>query len=111
MLKKAAWLAFKIEVVLFSILVASTVFTNVFLNPGPHSSSLNLFYIPLGFQFAGAAAAFWLLPGDTHMLLAAPLVFLVQYVTYTVIVFLVLLWRGEPYIRCGLVGRRGGLYV
>lgn len=96
MLKKAAWLAFKIEVVLFSILVGSAVLTNVFLHPGPHSDSLILVYVSLAFQFAGAAAAFWLLPGDTHMLLAAPLVFLVQYVTYAAIVFLVLLWRANP---------------
>jgi hypothetical protein len=96
MLKKAAWLALKIEVVSFSILVACTVFTNVFINPGPHSSSLILFYVPLAFQFAGAAAAFWLLPGDTHMLLAAPIVFLVQYLTYTAIVFIVFVWRANP---------------
>jgi hypothetical protein len=96
MLKRAAWLALKIEVVSFLILVVSFVLTKVFLHPGPDSSSLVLVYVPLTFQFAGAAAAFWLLPGDTHMLWAAPLVFLVQYVTYTAIVFLVLLWRANP---------------
>ena len=96
MLRKAAWLAFKIEVVLFLILVASSVLTNVFLHPGPDSSSLVLVYVPLAFQFAGVAAGFWLLPGDTHLVLAAPLVFLVQYLTYTAIVFIILLWRANP---------------
>ena len=96
MLKRAAWIGFKIEAVLFSILVASAVFTNVFLHPGPHSESLILVYVPLTFQFAGAAVAFWLLPDHIHVVLAAPLVFLVQYLTYTVIVFLVLLWRANP---------------
>ena len=31
-----------------------------------------------------------------HVVLAAPLVFLVQYLTYTVIVFIVLVWRANP---------------
>jgi hypothetical protein len=75
MLKRAAWLAFKIEAGLFAILVVLAILTNVFLQPGPHSDSLILVFVPLAFQFAGAAVAFWLLPGDTHMLLAAPLVF------------------------------------
>jgi hypothetical protein len=57
MLKKAAWLAFKIEARLFSILVAAAILTNVFFNPGPHSESLILVYVPLAFQFAGAAVA------------------------------------------------------
>ena len=96
MLKRAAWLAFKIEAGLFAILVVVAILTNVFFNPGPHSESLILVYVPLAFQFAGVAASFWLVPGDTHMLLAAPLVFLVQYVTYTAIVFLVFLWRANP---------------
>ena len=96
MLRKAAWLAFKIEVVLFSILVASAVLTNVFLDPGPHSRSLILVYVPLAFQFAGVAVDFYLLPGHIPMVVAAPIVFLVQYLTYTAIVFLVLLWRANP---------------
>lgn len=96
MLRKAAWLAFKIEAVLFLILVASFVLTMVFLHPGPDSSSLALVYVPLAFQFAGVAAGFWLLPGDTHVVLAAPLVFLVQYLTYTAIVFIILTWRANP---------------
>jgi hypothetical protein len=96
MLKKAAWLALKIEAGLFSILVAATILTNVFFNPGPHSDSLILVYVPLAFQFAGVAAGFWLLPGDVHVVLAAPVVFLVQYLTYTAIVFLILLWRANP---------------
>jgi len=96
MLKRAAWLAFKIEAGLFSILVVAAILTNVFFNPGPHSESLILVYVPLTFQFAGVAASFWLLPGDIHVVLAAPLVFLVQYLTYTVIVFIVLVWRANP---------------
>ena len=95
MLKKAAWLAFKIEVVLFSILVGSAVLTNVFLHPGPHSDSLILVYVPLAFQFAGVAVDS-LLPDHIPMVVVAPLVFLVQYLTYTAIVFLVLVWRANP---------------
>jgi len=95
MLRKAAWLAFKIEVVLFLILVASAVLTNVFLHPGPHSSSLILVYVPLAFQFAGVAVDY-LLPDHIPMVVAAPLVFLVQYLTYTAIVFIILLWRANP---------------
>jgi len=96
MLKKAARLAFKIEVVLFSIVVAAAILTNVFLNPGPHSSSLILVYVPALSQFAGVAVSFYLLPGHIPMVVAAPIVFLVQYLTYTAIVFLVLLWRANP---------------
>ena len=96
MLKRAAWLAFKIEAGLFSILVASAILTNVFFHPGPHSDSLILVYVPLAFQFAGVAVGFWLLPGDIHVALAAPLVFLVQYLTYTAIVFIILVWRANP---------------
>jgi hypothetical protein len=96
MLRRATWLAFKIEVVLFLILVASFVFTIVFFHPGPHSESLILVYVPLAFQFAGVAASFWLLPGDIHVVLVAPLVFLVQYLTYTAIVLIILVWRANP---------------
>jgi hypothetical protein len=94
MLRKAAWLALKIEVVLFLILAASILLTGVSLHPGPDSRSLMFVYVPLLFQFS----ALWLLSPDLHMpmVLLVPLVFLVQYLTYTVIVFLVLLWRANP---------------
>lgn len=46
MLKRAAWLALKIEAVLFLILAAAVILTNTFLQPGPHSDSLVLVYEP-----------------------------------------------------------------
>lgn len=94
MLKRAAWLAFKIEVVLFLILVASVALTGAILQPGPDSSSLIFVYVPLLFQFAGL----WMLSPDMNipMVLLVPLMFLVQYLTYTAIVFITLLWRANP---------------
>src|SRR5262245_53426603 len=96
MLKKAAWIALKIEAGLFSIVVAAAILTNVLFHPGPHSGSLIFVHLTLLSQFAGVAVVFWLLPGDIHIVLAAPIVFVVQYLTYTAIVFLVLLWRANP---------------
>ena len=94
MLKRAAWLAFKIEVVLFLILVASVALTGFLIRPGPDSESSLVVYVPLLFQFA----ALWLLSPNIHlpMLVLAPLMFVVQYLAYTAIVFLVLLWRANP---------------
>jgi len=92
MLKRAAWLALKIEIVLFLILAAAVILTNTFLQPGPHSSSLVFVAVPAAFQFAGVAATY-LLPENTHIALAGIVVFLVQYVTYGVLVLGVLSLR------------------
>jgi hypothetical protein len=94
MLKRATWLALKIEAGLFSIVVAAAILTNAFFDPGPHSSSLILVFIPLASQFAGVVVAH-LLPLDTHITLMGAVVFLVQYVTYVAIVCIVLSWRSR----------------
>jgi len=91
MLKKAAWLALKIEVVLFLILVAGVALTGFLIRPGPDSESSLVVYVPLLFQFA----ALWLLSPDIYlpMLLLAPVMFVVQYLAYAAIVFIILWLR------------------
>jgi hypothetical protein len=87
MLKKAAWLALKIEAVLYLILVLMAFV----VKPAAHTESMVFIIVPALTQLP----ALWLLPKNIPNLVAAPLVFLVQYLLYTAIVFIILLWRAN----------------